>query len=288
MDRKILRAWLKAGYLRGAAFYKTEEGTPQGGIISPALANIALDGLEETARKAVPSRSKVNVVRYADDFIITCCSRELLEDKIRPAVADFLAQRGLTLSPEKTRIAHIDDGFNFLGATMRKYGGTFLMTPAKSSVGAILQNVRRYLRHHRSIKVTQLVRELNSKIRGWAHQFRHLVASRAFTKVDSEIFAALERWIKRRHPKKPGPWRTDRYFRRAGSRAWIFTARHYCPPNHRGPIDLMRASDLRIVRHVKVRAKATVFDPQYDAYFHQRRKRRKALRPPMPVILTAF
>jgi RNA-directed DNA polymerase len=288
MDRVVLKAWLKAGYLRGTAFYKTEEGTPQGGIISPALANIALDGLEQAARTAVPPRSKVNVVRYADDFIITCSSKELLEKEIRPVITDFLAQRGLRLSPEKTHITHIDDGFVFLGASMRKYRGKFLMTPARSTVGAILQNIRRYLRKHRSIKVAQIVKELNSKIRGWACQFRHLVASRAFVKVDSDIFAALKRWIKRRHPDKPGRWRMDRYFRQKGGRRWTFTDRNYSPPNSRGALDLLRASDLKIIRHVKVRAKATVFNPRYSAYFHQRRMRRKELRGPRPLILSTF
>ncbi len=128
MDREILRKWLKSGYLEKQVFYKTDDGTPQGGIISPVLANLALDGLERGLREKYPptKRSRgqylcVNVVRYADDFIITGRTRELLEREIKPLVEQFLRARGLELSPDKTVITHIKDGFDFLGQNVRKY-----------------------------------------------------------------------------------------------------------------------------------------------------------------------
>ena len=120
MDKLILRKWLAAGYMEEGVVYPTEAGTPQGGIASPGLANMALDGLEAIARCAAPRNQKVNVVRYADDFIITGASKEVLELKVKPAVLALLKERGLELSQEKTRITHIDDGFDFLGFNVRK------------------------------------------------------------------------------------------------------------------------------------------------------------------------
>lgn len=122
MDQDVLRKWLKAGYVEDNRLYPTRKGTPQGGIISRCLANMTLDGLERVVRAAVPCRSRVNFVRYADDFIITGKSKCLLEKQVQPAVEAFLAERGLTLSEEKTSITHIKHGFTFLGKTFRKHG----------------------------------------------------------------------------------------------------------------------------------------------------------------------
>jgi len=122
VDREVLRKWLRAGYVENGILYPSRKGTPQGGIISPTLANMTLDGLERAVRNAVPRRSRVNFVRYADDFIVTGKSKRLLEENVRPAVEEFLAERGLTLSAEKTAITHIKNGFTFLGQTFRKRG----------------------------------------------------------------------------------------------------------------------------------------------------------------------
>ncbi|MCP4896002.1 MAG: group II intron reverse transcriptase/maturase, partial [bacterium] len=124
IDRSILRSWLASGYLEEARFFATEQGTPQGGIISPVLANLALDGLEEVARGAAPRRSKVNTIRFADDFVITGNSRELLEENILPAISAFLAERGLRLSPMKTQIANIHTGFDFFACSVPTYAST--------------------------------------------------------------------------------------------------------------------------------------------------------------------
>ena len=277
LDRSILHAWLKAGYLEGGTFHITEEGTPQGGIISPVLANLALDGLEEVARKAVPPRSKVNVIRYADDFLVTGCSRELLEERIRPAIAAFLAERGLRLSDEKTRITHIETGFDFLGANVRKYNGKLLIKPSKRNVRGFLRGVRDFLRSHRSIRTVELIRGLNRRIRGWAQAFRHLVSHDVFGYVDRCLFESLWRWVRRRHPRKPATWLRRKYFRCHGSQRWIFTALPRAREGAVRPLDLFRASSLRILRHVKVRAEATSFDPTSAAYFRERWLRRQRL-----------
>ncbi|WP_220446264.1 group II intron reverse transcriptase/maturase, partial [Microbulbifer harenosus] len=143
MDKHLLQQWLKCGYIDRQVYYQTDEGTPQGGIISPLLANMALDGLEAAIEAAVPkSGSRVNIVRYADDIVITGASRELLEQQVKPALEAFLAERGLILSPEKTRIAHINEGFDFLGCNLRKYSGKLLTRPATDKVRAFAGKIR--------------------------------------------------------------------------------------------------------------------------------------------------
>lgn len=127
MDKSILREWLKAGFIEKDAFHNTESGAPQGGLASPTLANITLDGLEKTVSEAAGRNDTVYFVRYADDFICTAKSKEILENKVLPAIIKFLKERGLELSFEKTKISHINDGFDFLGFNIRKYGGKLLL-----------------------------------------------------------------------------------------------------------------------------------------------------------------
>ena len=278
MDRKILKKWLKAGYMEGRRLYPTEEGTPQGGVASPVLANLVLDGLETVALQADPHRRgnlrpKINVVRYADDFIITGCSREQLEEKVRPAVEAFLAERGLRLSEEKTKITSIEDGFDFLGANVRKYGGKLLIRPSRRNVLDFLREVRRLIRTQRAATALDLIRQLNSKLRGWANQQKHLVSSRAFRYVDRRIFQALWQWAKRRHPEKGLGWVRAKYFRTGpNNKEWTFSAPMRNKDGSEGFLDLFRVTSVPIRRHVKIRAEATVYDPAYDDYFRQRRE----------------
>ena len=131
MDKVVLKKWLTAGYVEDGKLYPSRKGTPQGGIISPTLSNLTLDGLEKAVHDAVPRRCRVNFVRYADDFIVTGKSKRLLEEQVKPAVEAFLTERGLSLSEEKTMITHITDGFTFLGQTFRKTGNVLHITPAK-------------------------------------------------------------------------------------------------------------------------------------------------------------
>jgi len=231
MDKTILSKWLKAGYMDKSVLYQTEDGTPQGGIISPVLANMALDGLERILRKKYPHsgaralkgmNKQVNLVRYADDFIITGISQEILELEVRPLVIKFLRQRGLELSEEKTRITHIEEGFDFLGQNVRKYNGIFLITPSKKNVKAFLTDIRKVIKDNKQATAYGLIATLNPKIRGWANFHQHASAKKTFVHVDTAIFKALWRWARRRHPKKGKQWVKDRYFGRLGNQNWRF------------------------------------------------------------------
>ncbi|MFY9820554.1 MAG: group II intron reverse transcriptase/maturase [Thermoanaerobaculia bacterium] len=284
MDRDILRKWLKAGYMEGKSLYPTEEGTPQGGIISPVLANLTLDGLETVALRADSRRQgnlrpKINVVRYADDFIITGRSREQLEEKVLPAIVAFLGERGLRLSQEKTSITHIEAGFDFLGANVRKYGRKLLIRPSKDNVLGLLRDLRGLIRTQKAASALDLIRQLNSRLRGWTNSQRHLVSSRSFRHVDKRIFEALWQWAKRRHPTKGKGWVRQKYFRTEPSQRRTFTAPLRNRDGTWGSLDLMRASSVPIRRHVKLRAEAREFDPAYDEYFRDRwlRKRQDRL-----------
>jgi RNA-directed DNA polymerase len=156
MDRKILQAWLSAGYMDKGKFYPTKAGTPQGGIASPVLANMTLDGLESVIKKAVPRGSKVHVIRYADDFIVTGRSKEVLQEKVQPVIRSFLSGRGLSLSGEKTKITRIEDGFDFLGQHLRKHGEKLIITPSKSSVQGVIAKIPE-----------------NHEIKSWAHNVKN-------------------------------------------------------------------------------------------------------------------
>lgn len=190
-DTVMLQKWLRAGFVYQDKLFPTEAGTPQGGIISPTLANMALDGLEallEThfkggkGSRACPP--KVNLARYADDFVITGSSKELLLEKIKPLVIKFLEERGLVLSPEKTRVTHIDEGFDFLGWNIRKYDGKLLIKPSRKNVQAFSDKIRDTVRAHRQSKTETFVEVLNPIIRGWANYHQGSVAKRTFTAVE--------------------------------------------------------------------------------------------------------
>jgi RNA-directed DNA polymerase len=191
MDKVILRKWLKSGFIFNGKLFPTEAGTPQGGIISPVLANMTLDGLEKVllakfGKKHTQraNRNKVNLVRYADDFIITGVSQELLEKEVMPLVEQFLAKRGLSLSAEKTRVVHIDKGFDFLGWTFRKFNGRLFIKPSKKNVTAFLRKARQTIKGAKQIKQEHLIANLNPIIRGWANYHKQVVAKETFSLMD--------------------------------------------------------------------------------------------------------
>ena len=275
MDKTILKKWLAAGYMEEGVVYPTEAGTPQGGIASPVLANMALDGLEEIARRAVPNNRKIHVVKYADDFIITGTSKEVLETQVKPAVVAFLRERGLELSEEKTRITHIDDGFDFLGFNVRKYTGKLLIKPSKPAVKRFLDKIRALIKANSAAKTEELIRQLNSKLRGWANYYRHEVSKKTFAYADSQVFLALIAWINRRHPEKSAQWKRQRYFRRKGLRQWVFFAKIRNALKSVTQIDLFSMASVPIVRHIKIQAHATPYDPAFTDYFARRASGRR-------------
>lgn len=280
-DKAVLRKWLKAGFMDGTILYPTDDGTPQGGVISPTLANLALDGLEELLAKAFPGVSrrgvvnpKVWLVRYADDFIITGDSKELLEGEVRPLVESFLRARGLALAEEKTRITHIDQGFDFLGQNLRKYRGKLLIKPAADNVKACADKIRETINGNKAIAQEALIRLLNPVIHGWARYHRHVVAKEAFRLMDHHVWRALWRWAKRRHSGKGSDWIRRRYYRAIGNRSWVFAV-HTDQRSAEGvpAVAMLRsASAVRIERHLKVRADANPFDPAWQPYFAARNK----------------
>lgn len=269
MDKDLLRKWLKAGYIEKGKLYPTETGTPQGGIISPILANIALDGMESTIKQVVSRSAKVNYVRYADDFIATGESKEILEQKVKPAIVDFLKARGLELSQEKTAITRIEDGFDFLGQNVRKYKGKLLITPAKKNVKSFLAKVRKIVRINSDKKTEELIKQLNPVIRGWANYHRHIVASKTFNYVDSNIFECVWGWTKRRHPQKGKLWIRRKYFSK-GSHEWTFSTAVLEEGKTR-IYELTKAAYIPIRRYVKVRSKAHPYDSEYEPYFEKRK-----------------
>jgi RNA-directed DNA polymerase len=281
-DRMILKKWLKAGYMEDRQLFPTSAGTPQGGIISPVLANMVLDGLEPKLYHAVGitrrikgkrSFLKVNYVRYADDFIATGCSKELLEQEVKPLIEEFMQERGLTLSPEKTKITHIDEGFDFLGQNVRKYNGKLLIKPSKANVATFLKRIRSTIKRMSSVKQEALIGTLNPMIRGWANYHRHVVSKATFARVDSEIWRALWRWALRRHQKKRRRWTRKRYFHSVGTCHWVFAAEtEKCLPDGRHLLKILqRASDVLIKRHCKIKGDANPFDPQWEKYFEERK-----------------
>lgn len=271
MDKEILNKWLAAGFIDKGALYPTDSGTPQGGIASPTLLNLTLSGLEETVIRATSIRKdKVHVVTYADDFIITGSSKEVLENKVKPLVEMFLRERGLELSQDKTKITHIDDGFDFLGITVRKYKGKYISTPSKKSIKHFLGNIREIIKSHPTAKAENLIHLLNQKIRGWAYYFRNCCAKKTFGYIDHQIFIALWQWVHRRHPRKGTEWRRRKYFRSHNLRNWIFTSKISKGNNKATYLDLFEAGSVPIKRHIKIRSEANPFDPQFKEYFEQR------------------
>jgi RNA-directed DNA polymerase len=272
MDSSILRKWLAAGYIEKEVFHPTEAGTPQGGIASPSMANMALDGLEHVAMKAAPRAAKIHVARFADDFIVTAASKEVLEQQVKPTIEAFLRTRGLELSPEKTKITHIDDGFDFLGWHFRKYNGKLIIKPSHANVKAFLAQVRQVIKSNPTAKTVNVIQQLHPMIRGWATYHRHVAAKKTFYHVDNSIYLALRRWIKRRHPNKNARWRRQRYFRSQGDRHWIFSVTLRHEDGSTGYLDLVKASSTAIRRHVKIKAEATPYDPKYTDYLERRKR----------------
>lgn len=277
MDKQLLSKWLTAGYVEKNSLHQTFDGVPQGGIISPALLVLAFSGLEETVKLAVSPKDKVHVVNYADDFIITAASKEVLEEKVMPVLIAFLKERGLELSLTKTKITHIDEGFDFLGFNVRKYKGKLLIKPAKKSIKSFLADIRKTIRSNGAAKTENLIHQLNPKIRGWANYYCHVVAKEAFTYIDRCIFMALMKWMKRRHPNKGPQWQYKKYFRSQGLQRWIFHAIVKDEEGNKAFLDLFKAVHVPIRRHVKVKAEATPYDPAYKDYFLNRKRLRSSL-----------
>jgi RNA-directed DNA polymerase len=270
MDRRILMQWLKAGFMENQRLFPTTAGTPQGGIASPVLANLTLDGMEATIRASInPRRDKVNFIRYADDFIVTAASKEILEHKVKPAIVQFLQERGLKLSEEKTLITHVTQGFNFLGQNVRKYGTKLLIMPTSQSIRSVRDKVKERVRACRGQGAATLIRRLNPVLRGWVNYHRHVVSKKIFGQVGYSTLRMVWRWLRRQHPNKSRDWLKRRYFSASGT--GTFSVRTKDRQGKPGVLSLYRVDTTIIERHIKVRADANPYDPQYSEYFEKRR-----------------
>jgi len=264
IDKEILKKWLKTGYIEKGKLFPIIDGTPQGGPISPVLANMTLDGLEKEVKEKFSSKNerKINLIRFADDIIVTGNSKEILEWEVKPVLENFLSKRGLKLSQSKTRITHIDDGFDFLGENIRKYKGKLIIKPSKENFKAISRKIREVISNNKEIKQSWLIRLINPLIRGWCNYHSGVVAKRAYGKLDDIIWRKLWQWCCRRHQKRSRKWIKAKYFKRAGNRNWVFKA-------ETGET-LYKATDTKIIRHIKIRGDYNPFEPEWEVYLEER------------------
>jgi RNA-directed DNA polymerase len=279
MNKGVLSKGLRSGFVDHGALYPTTAGVPQGGIISPVVSNLVLDGLEAVVHGSAWQRRvhHINYVRWADDFIVTANSRQVLEETILPRITAFLAERGVRLSTEKTVMTSIIDGFDFLGQTLRKHArrnGTpakLQITPSKGSCQGIKTQVKALCKQAVGATPARLIERLNPVLRGWANYHRHILCAETFAKLDSFVWRRLYRWAKQRHPDKTGRWITNRYFPHQAGESWRFT-------DPTSGLQIIRVQEaVTPQRHIKIKGDANPFDPQWEAYF-QHHDRQRALR----------
>jgi RNA-directed DNA polymerase len=278
MDKRILNQFTKAGYIVNNKLYQTKAGTPQGGIISPTLANLTLNGMSKMLQEKYWKNSvgtidrqynnlKVNIAVYADDFVITASNKEILVE-IKELISNFLLKRGLKLSKAKTLITHIREGFNFLGWNFRKFKDKLIIKPSIKSIGKVLKNIRKTIKKNLMQKQDVLIRRLNQIITGWCNYHKHSCAKKSFQTLDKEIFKSLWNWCKRRHPMKSKNWRKKKYFSEIKSRDWIFKSENRT---------LKFASDFKIKRHVLIKFDANPYLNEYKEYYLKRNLLNKGL-----------
>lgn len=288
--RDMVRAWLTAGVVDGGRFAPTEEGAPQGGVISPLLLNIALHGMETAAGVRYFKRSRGGIetapdapvlVRYADDLLAFCRSREHAE-QVKQRLAEWLRPRGLMFNEAKTQIVHVNQGCDFLGFNIRRYHGKLpLIKPSDDAVRRIRERLRTEMRALLGSNAASVMRALTPIIKGWAAYYRSQVSSEVFSALDDYMWKLLYKWIKRTHPNKSRWWRMDRYFGRfnpSRNNRWVFGDKDtgaYLP----------KFAWTKIVRHVMVVGTASPDDPGLARYWADRRGKRP--NGPLSVLLLA-
>jgi RNA-directed DNA polymerase len=277
--REQIRSWLKAGVVDRGRYSPTDEGTPQGGVISPLLLNIALQGMETAAgveygRRGDVKPGRPTIVTYADDFVALCHSREQAE-MVAARLGPWLKERGLSLNQEKTRIGRIDAGFDFLSFTVRRYhtsGGPKVLTrPSRTALKKIRQRLAQELRSLRGADPAEVVRVMNPIIRGQANYFRPGASKKAFKGLDDHLWRLLYKWARRRHPKKNRRWVTARYFgafHPTRRDKWVFG-------DHGSGAWLHKYAWTKIVRHVPVPGRYSPDDPALTQYWADRRRKRR-------------
>ena len=281
--RRRIKEWLKAGYVDENVFHDQDTGTPQGGIISPLLANITLHGMEAALGVKYDaqgeSRGTRILVRYADDFVILCESQEDAI-KAKEDAQSWLKEAGLQLSKEKTRIAHLTEGFDFLGFNIRHYkvsktktGYKLLIKPSKDYLKRTRDDIRKIFLQHRGKSVLTLIDAINPVIRGKANYMKSKVSSEIFSTLDHYLFIRQMRYAKRTHPGKNAAWRKDKHWGNLNlSRPksnWVFG-------NKKKGAYMLKFSWFNIERHRLVRKRSSPDDPSLKDYWAERNKRTDA------------
>ena len=310
--RRQIKAWLKAGVIdKGTLFptrnevpspaklsaHSSAQGTPQGGVVSPLLANIALHGMENLIKKSFPRREGYrggrywniptpNVIRYADDFVVLHKDIEVIK-QCKSLIETWLKDIGLELKPEKTRISHSlevyegNTGFDFLGFHIQHYragkyksgrsskrkplGHKLIIKPSAKSIKKHLTKIEEVIDKHRASKTEKVIGMLNPIIRGWSNYFRGVISSETFKKLDHLTYLKLRRWANRRHPNKGKKWVKDKYWKSIANRNWVFSDTY----ENEITYSLINYSDTKIIRHVKVRGNKSPYDGDF-VYWSQR------------------
>jgi RNA-directed DNA polymerase len=271
--RGMIRQWLKAGVVENGRLSRTEEGTPQGGVISPVLLNIALHGIETAAGVSYLPAGWVRVdspvlIRYADDFVVHCHTRQdAIEIKAR--LAGWLAPRGLVFNEQKTRVVTLDEGFDFLGFNVRRYRHKPLIKPSKASVRRIRERLRHEVWSLRGTNAPAVIKRLNPIIRGWAAYYRTQVSARIFSALDNYLWRLIYKWAVISHSNRPRRWLIARYFGRfnkARQDRWVFGDRTSGAYLH-------KFAWTNIIRHQIVKHGASTDDPDLTEYWARRRRR---------------
>jgi RNA-directed DNA polymerase len=277
--RELVRRWLQAGVVERGWFTPTEQGTPQGGVISPVLLNVALHGMENAAgvryRLTGPQAGETEpgspvLIRYADDLVGLCHSREQAE-QVKARLAAWLAPRGLAFNEEKTRITHLGDGFDFLGFNVRRYRDKLLIKPSKAALRRIRERLTVEMQALRGANAEAVIQRLNPIIRGWSAYYRGMVSSRAFATLDTHVWRLTHKWAKYSHPNKSKNWIIARYFgafHKSRRDRWVFGDRD-------SGAYLLKFAWTKIVRHQMVKGRASPDDPALADYWAKRRRRSK-------------
>lgn len=269
-DKRIMKQFLKCGYIDNKRLFPTTEGSPQGGVISPTYANLTLDGMEALLRKRYSTSStghynpnynkyKVHLCRYADDFIVTANNRDILME-VKEVLSEFMSKRGLKLSEEKTVITNINDGFEFLGWNFRKYKGKLLVQPSAKSKKKITEKLSQTVKYYREAEQGLLIAKLNQITKGWAEYHHCVCAKRTFSLIDHRLWEMLWKWAKRRHPRKNNKWVKNRYWHAKCGREWSFRTEN---------IILYQMMDMPIVRIKSLNLKK---NPFLDSDYYLKRK----------------
>ncbi|HEV2375778.1 MAG TPA: group II intron reverse transcriptase/maturase [Streptosporangiaceae bacterium] len=275
--RELVAGWLTAGVVEDGRLTPTGEGTPQGGVISPCLLNVVLHGMEDAAGvcyqrsgtdAAAAAAGSPVLVRYADDLVALCHSRHQAE-QVKARLAAWLTPRGLAFNEDKTRIVTLDEGFDFLGVTVRRYHGKLLIKPSKAAVRRIRERLRAEMRSLRGTNAQAVIARLNPIVRGWAAYYRTVVSSETFTALDHYLWKLTYKWAKHSHPNKPTRWIVRRYFgtfNKSRHDQWVFGDRDSGAYLH-------RFAWTKIVRHQMVRGTSSPDDPALTEYWAARRRR---------------